>query len=129
MPRICMDQSLFVAIRRIRQSTRLPSCASSAARPTSIDLSPAGLTAVSAATEGRRLHAVVRQSRFHLYRPLALRCGLGRDRVDVHRRGAAAQSLRAEVVEREASEIRKPLHCVARDEELALEVSRRLFDA
>jgi hypothetical protein len=60
---------------------------------------------------------------------LLRRWGLGRDRVDVHRRSAAAQSLKAEVVEREASEIRKPLQCVARDEELALEVSRRLFDA
>jgi hypothetical protein len=47
----------------------------------------------------------------------------------VHRGSAATQSLKAEVVEREASEIRKPLHCIARDEELALEVSRRLLDA
>jgi len=45
------------------------------------------------------------------------------DRVDVDRRRTAAQSLKAEVVEREASEIRKPLHCIARDEELALEVN------
>src|SRR5882672_6113059 len=84
---------------------------------------------VSAAAEGHRLHAVVRQSRFHLYRLLVIRRGLGRHRVDAHRRSAATQSLKAEVVEREATEIRKPLQCVARDEELALEVSRRLFDA
>jgi hypothetical protein len=55
--------------------------------------------------------------------------GLAGDRVDVHRRRAATKSLKAEVVEREASEVPKPLDCVARDEELALEVSRRLLDA
>jgi hypothetical protein len=54
---------------------------------------------------------------------------LGATARDVQRRSAATQSLKSEVVEREASEIRKPLQCVARDEELALEVSRRLFDA
>jgi hypothetical protein len=45
----------------------------------------------------------------------------------MHRRGTAPQSLRAEVLAREALEIREPLQRVTRDEELALEVSRRLF--
>ena len=70
-----------------------------------------------------------RQSRLHSHRLLIVRWGLGRDCVDLHRRGAASQLLQAKVLAREALEIRQALQRIARDEELALEVSRRLFDA
>ena len=60
---------------------------------------------------------------------LAVRRGLDRDRVDLYRGGAATQVLEAQVLEREAIEILEPFQRVARDEEPALEVSRRLLDA
>ena len=59
----------------------------------------------------------------------ALLAATKRYSVDLHRRGAAPQLPQAKVLAREALEIREPLQRVARDEELALEVSRRLFDA
>jgi hypothetical protein len=46
---------------------------------------------------------------------------LGRDSIDLYRRGAAPQLLQAKALAREAFEIREPLQRVARDEELALE--------
>jgi hypothetical protein len=47
----------------------------------------------------------------------------------VHRCGAATQSLEVKVLEREAVEIREPLQCVTRNEELSVQVSRRLLQA
>ena len=70
-----------------------------------------------------------RRCRFRSYRPWLVRCGLGRYCVNLHRRGAAPQLLQAKVFEREALKIRELLQRVAGDEELALEVSRRMFEA
>ena len=54
---------------------------------------------------------------------------LGRDRVDSHRRGAATQLLCAEVFKGVVLVPVEAFERICGDEELALEVSRRLFDA
>lgn len=84
---------------------------------------------VTAGTDLAKNVFAVHGLRYPLYRLLPVRCGLGRDSVELHRRGAAPQLPQAKVLAREALEIREPLQRIARDEELALEVARRLLDA